>query len=302
MVSTSVFGKVGLIYGGTSSERDVSLRSGKAVAKALDYLGIPYALLDAEGYDLMTNLKKEGFDRCLIMQHGGQGENGILQSLLDTMHMPYTGSCRVGCLLSMDKLISKSIWQRQGLPIPKARKMMHAYDVEGLNFPLAVKPVAHGSSVGISKVLDHSQLELAYQSAAKYGEVLAEEWIEGKEITVSIVNGNVLPPIWIEPSRTFYDYEAKYNATSNTRYHCPSGLNEAVEKKLKETALEAFQVLHCSGWGRVDLIIDRQMNPYLIEANTVPGMTELSLVPQAANVYGWDFNQLVLEILKTSLK
>ncbi|MCF6766450.1 D-alanine--D-alanine ligase [Thiotrichales bacterium 19S3-7] len=296
------FGKVGLIYGGQSSERAVSLKSGQSVANALSLLGIETVLLDGDGYYLAQKIKQDHIQRCLIMQHGGQGEGGALQSMLDAIEIPYTGSSGKGCYLAMDKAISKAIWQQHQIPMPKTHKMKHANDIGDLLFPIAVKPINQGSSIGVTKVKTNDQLYDAYQKAREYGDVIAEQWIEGKEITVSIVNGHILPAIWINPKREFYDYEAKYNKDSGTEYICPSMLDSQTEARIKDIALLAFETLHCSGWGRIDFIVDHQMNPYLFEVNTVPGMTELSLVPQAAKVYGWEYDQLVLEILKTSLK
>ncbi|UTW41796.1 D-alanine--D-alanine ligase [bacterium SCSIO 12844] len=301
-MSIEAFGKVGLIYGGCSSEREVSLNSGRSVANALKLLGVDSVLLDGDGYYLVERIKQDNIRRCIIMQHGGQGEGGALQSMLDAVDVPYTGSSGKGCYLAMDKAISKAIWQQYQIPMPKTHRMKHATDIDDLTFPLAVKPVNQGSSIGVTKVKNKDQLDDAYQYAAQFGDVIAEKWIEGKEVTVSIVNGHVLPSVWIKPKREFYDYEAKYSKDSGTEYICPSDLDEQTEARIKEIALLAFESLHCSGWGRVDFIVDHQMNPYLFEVNTVPGMTELSLVPRAAKAYGWEFDQLVLEILKTSLK
>ncbi|MCF6766968.1 D-alanine--D-alanine ligase [Thiotrichales bacterium 19S11-10] len=294
------FGKVGLIYGGKSAEREVSLKSGEAVSKALKKIGISSVLLDGDGNYLIDKIKLDKVDRCLIMQHGGDGENGVLQELLENIHMPYTGSSSMGCSLAMDKLLSKQTWLRAGIVTPRFRQMKDYRDIEDLKLPLAVKPINQGSSLGISKVSNLEHLEQAYMQAKKYGEVIAEEWIEGKEITVSIVNGHILPSVWIKPSREFYDYDAKYSKDSGTQYYCPSNLDDKVEAEIQKIAESAFSLIHCSGWGRVDFIIDEKQNPYLIEVNTVPGMTELSLVPQAAKAYGWSFDDLVLEILKTS--
>lgn len=301
MVNIEEFGKVGLIYGGKSHEREVSLKSGQAVANALSMLGVNHVLLDGDGAYVYEKIKEEAIDRCLIMQHGGQGEGGVLQSLLEAMNIPFTGSGSKGCYLAMDKGVSKAIWNQYQLPMSKSRIMKHYDDIEGLSLPLAVKPISQGSSVGVTKVKSKDQLKDAFDYAKQYGEVIAEEWVEGKEITVSIVNGHVLPSIWIDSKREFYDYEAKYNKNAGTNYFCPSQLDKATEKLVKEIALVAFDSIYCSGWGRVDFIVDHQMRPYLFEVNTVPGMTELSLVPQAAREYGWCYEELVLEILKTSL-
>lgn len=303
MVGIKQFGKVGLIYGGDSPEREVSLRSGAATLNALEILKIPFAVFDADGYDLACQIKENKIDRCLIMQHGGHGENGDLQGMLESMKIPYTGSGVLGCSLAMNKVASKAIWKYYDMPLAKSRLMKSEIDFHGFDFSVAIKPTSQGSSVGTHKVKAENEVKNAYSDAKQYGDVMIEQWIEGREYTVSIVNGKALPAIWIEPTTTeFYDYHAKYNAQAKTRYHCPSGLDQTLENKLQKMALKAFDAIHCTGWGRVDFMIDKENNPYLMEVNTVPGMTELSLVPQAAKAYGWDFKELIVEILKTSFK
>ncbi|WP_208123225.1 D-alanine--D-alanine ligase [Facilibium subflavum] len=293
------FGKVAVLFGGDSAEREVSLRSGSAVSQALKNKGIDVIEIDASGDALVAALMKQKIDRCIIMFHGEDGENGHVQSLLDMLNIPYTGSGMLGCALAMDKILAKDIWQSKGMLTPKYKLLDTDLNIDGLSFPLAIKPVEQGSSVGITRVDSKAQLADAYDLASKYGLVMAEEWIQGKELTVSIVQDQVLPSIWIEPSNEFYDYDAKYISGSN--YHCPSGVSAETEQKLKTIALKAYSALKCTGWGRVDFILSTTGALFLIEVNTVPGMTNLSLVPQAAKQIGWDFETLVLKILETSL-
>ena len=295
------FGKVALLMGGDSPEREVSLRSGRAVAQALTELGIDKVEIDATSWDLVECLKAHRPDRCLIMLHGEAGENGGVQALLKLLRIPYSGSDMSACALSMDKLLAKEIWQGKGLKTPNFSVLDDALSITGLGFPLVVKPVDGGSSVGVSKVESVNTLKMAYHLAKKsYGSVMAEKWIEGDEFTVSIVGDVVLPSIRIEAPDTFYDYDAKY--VTGSRYHCPSGVDEKTEQQLKSIALAAYHSLGCRGWARVDFIQEAKTGAlFLIELNTVPGMTNLSLVPQAAKVYGWDFNTLVLKILESAL-
>ena len=293
-------GKIAVLYGGKSAEREVSLRSGEAVFEALKSQGFHVLLHDTNSENLMRFLQQEKIERCVIMLHGGDGEDGHVQAMLEMLNIPFTGSDVLGCALAMDKVKSKYIWQALSLPTPKFEIIDEEINVEGLKYPLAIKPIVEGSSVGISKVDRQADLRKAYELASRFGAVMAEEWIEGREFTVSIVNDIALPSIWIEPARDFYDYDAKYSPGTN--YHCPSGLNEGLEKEISRLAKQAFKALGCSSWGRVDFMLSsKTQHLYLIEANTVPGMTNLSLVPQAAKQYGWDFNELVVRILKSSL-
>lgn len=294
------YGKVAVLYGGSSSEREVSLNSGKAVIAALENQGIDVIGIDAHGEQLIHALLRYKVDRCLIMFHGGEGENGGVQALLSALDIPFTGSNMVGCALAMDKLLSKKIWTIQGFTVPKFRRLNTELDVTGLSFPLAIKAATQGSSIGITKVNHPSMLPSAFEVAAKFGEVMAEEWIVGKELTVPIVGQQALPSLWIDPANEFYDYDAKY-VSGTTTYHCPSGIDQAMESTIQKMALDAYDAIHCSGWGRVDFILSEDNVLYLIEANTVPGMTNLSLVPQSAKYFGWDFDTLVMKILETTL-
>ncbi|MBK2126129.1 D-alanine--D-alanine ligase [Fangia hongkongensis] len=294
------FGRVGLLLGGDSPEREVSLRSGKAVFEALLRLGIDAVAIDVPSSKLIAKINEEKIDCCLIMLHGEDGENGHIQALLHMHDIPFSGSDMRSSAVAMDKVLSKRIWQALGLKTPKFTQLDDQLEIGELSFPIAVKPIDAGSSVGISKVYKKDDLEAAYQLAKPYGQVMAEEWIEGDEYTVSIVGEHVLPSIRIEASNDFYDYDAKYISGSN--YHCPSGLGDKEEHYLQKLAKEAYLAVGCSGWGRVDFMREKTTGEFLlIELNTVPGMTNLSLVPQAAKAIGWDFDALVLKILESAL-
>lgn len=303
-VDASDFGKVAVLLGGLSAEREVSLKSGNAVLDGLKRGGVDAHPVDA-GRDVLAVLQAGGFDRAFIVLHGRGGEDGVIQGALESIGMPYTGSGVQGSALGMDKFRCKLIWHSLGLPTaPYAmiRTATDLADVEALDFPLMVKPVREGSSIGMSKVVDAAELESAWQAAAKYDpEVLLEQWIDGPEYTVSILNDEPLPLIRIETPHTIYDYDAKY-LSDTTQYYCPCGLPPEKEAALQTLALQAFQAVGASGWGRVDLMLDQAGNPYLIEVNTVPGMTDHSLVPMAARAKGMDFDQLVWRILEDTLE
>ena len=297
------FGKVAVMLGGNSSEREISLQSGKTVFNALCQQGVDAHLIDP-AKDLRI-LQDGKFDRVFIALHGRGGEDGLIQGMLETLNLPYTGSGVLGSALSMDKCCSKYTWQAHKLPTAKFSELHEHSDwnhvAHSLGLPLMVKPSREGSSYGISKVSVVSEMERAWQYAKQYDDrVIAEAWVSGHEYTVPILHNAALPIIRLETPRVFYDYEAKYIADT-TKYHCPSGLNASVEKEFAELALNAFHALHCNGWGRVDLITDEDGKPWLIEANTVPGMTDHSLVPIAAKYKGLDFNDLTIQILATSL-
>jgi D-alanine-D-alanine ligase len=297
------YGKVALLMGGLSAEREISLISGKAVLQALRDAGVDVTPIDV-GADITTVLARSGCDRVFNILHGGTGENGTIQALLDLQGIPYTGSGVLGCALAMDKLRSKWIWKGLGLAVPDYRELHSAADgaraVRELGLPLMVKPVFEGSSVGISKVEREADMTGAWQLASRYGVVIAEKFISGAEYTAGILQGKALPLIRLETPRAFYDYEAKYK-DDKTRYHCPSGLPESWEREIQQIGLRAYAALGASGWGRVDFMTDRDGRPWLIEANTVPGMTDHSLVPMAAKAAGFDFQELVLRILDTSM-
>ena len=295
------FGKVAVLMGGWSAERDISLLSGNAVLDALKVQGIDAHGVDV-GHDIATVLDAAKFDRAFIALHGRGGEDGTIQGLLGAMSIPFTGSKVLGSSLAMDKLRTKQIWTAVGLPTPDYWVLESEADcaeaIEKGGLPLIIKPVLEGSSIGMSKVENESELIPAWQKAKDCGgTVIAERWIHGKEYTATVLNGNVLPMIRLETSRVFYDYEAKYQS-EDTKYICPCGLDVDEEKQLSVMVEKAFNSVDASGWGRVDFMIDQKNQPWLIEVNTVPGMTDHSLVPMSAKQAGIDFQQLVVEILK----
>ena len=301
------YGKVAVMFGGTSAEREVSLNSGKAVLCGLLDMGI-----DAHAFDPaeqpLTQLLAEKFERVLIMLHGRGGEDGSLQGALQLLNLPYSGSGVLGSALCMDKIRSKQVWQSLGLPTANYKIAdKRSFDagscgaiMDDLGNEVMVKPAQEGSSIGMAKVNSALHLEAAVQDAFKYDDkVLIEQFVHGSEYTVSILNGNALPSISMSTPRDFYDYAAKYQSDS-TVYNCPSGLSEVQEAKLGELALEAYEALAGSGWGRIDFMQDKLGRFYLLEANTVPGMTEKSLVPLAAKQSGMSFAELSLAVLKTT--
>ncbi|MBS1228594.1 MAG: D-alanine/D-alanine ligase [Proteobacteria bacterium] len=294
----SDFGKVAVLLGGQSAEREVSLNSGGRVLAALQRQGV-----DAQAFDPAQRKLDEliAFDRVFIALHGRHGEDGTIQGALELMRIPYTGSGVMASALGMDKWRTKLLWRAVGLPIPEFAMLDATSDFAAvereLGLPIFVKPDCEGSSIGITKVKQAGQLALAYQDAAKHDAlVLAERGIGGGEYTVAILGDQALPIIKIEPATEFYDYEAKY-LRDDTAYRCPCGLPEARELELRAQALEAFRVLGCRGWGRVDFLMDEAGNAYFLEVNTSPGMTDHSLVPMAARVAGISYDQLVLRVL-----
>lgn len=293
------FGKVAVLYGGTSAERAVSLNSGSRVLAALQGQGI-----NAEGFDPAARSLDElkNYDRAFIALHGGHGEDGALQGALDLLGLPYTGPGVLASAVAMDKFRTKLLWQGAGLPVPAYAMLTADSDfaaVEArLGLPLFVKPAREGSSIGVVKVKQPGQLAAAYAEAARHDKlVLAEQAVLGGEYTVAIVGDDVLPIIKIEPTTEFYDYEAKYNR-DDTRYLCPCGLPAEKEKQIAAEALAAFRAIDGRGWGRVDFLMDAAGKHYFLEANTAPGMTDHSLVPMAARVAGMDYPALVRRILE----
>lgn len=299
--SVSAYGKVALLMGGWSAEREVSLNSGKAVLAALLNAGVDVTAIDA---DRFVGTQLDGFDRVFNIMHGRGGEDGVLQGALELLAMPYTGSGVLASALAMDKLRTKLLWAGMGLPTPKYVVMQSSDDCQRvlneLTLPVMIKPALEGSSIGMSKVNKAEDLLAAYQQAAQYGAVFAEQWITGTEYTAGILNGEALPLIKLETDQDFYDYAAKYER-NDTRYLCPCGLNTQAESELQAVALQAFSALQGTGWGRVDLMVDAAGLPWLIEVNTVPGMTDHSLVPMAAKQAGMNFEELVQHILLSSL-
>ena len=304
MTAATRFGKVAVLLGGRSAEREISLMSGNAVLKALRAKGVDAHPFDPAERDLF-DLRREGFARCFIALHGRGGEDGTVQGALEVLGMPYTGSGVLGSAVAMDKWRTKMIWLANGLPTPRYRILAADDDwnaiAQELALPLIVKPANEGSTLGLTKVTSAAQLPAAYQlAAAKYRDLaLAEQFIDGPEYTASIVADAPLPLIRIEAPQGNYDYQNKY-FTDATKYHCPSGLPSEREVALQALALKAFRVLGCSGWGRVDLMLDRQGRAFLLEVNTVPGMTDHSLVPMAARAVGMSYEDLCLRILEAA--
>ncbi|MCI0507705.1 MAG: D-alanine--D-alanine ligase [Gammaproteobacteria bacterium] len=303
-IDPKMFGKVAVLMGGLSAERDVSLKSGNAVLKALTAQKIDAHGIDA-GHDILSVLAAGRFDRVFIALHGRGGEDGTMQGALEVLQLPYTGSGVMASALAMDKLRTKYVWMGQGLPTPGYCALNDATDfaavVKQYGLPLMVKPAHEGSSIGMSKVTRADQLEGAYRKAAKFdSEVFAEQWITGTEYTIAILGDEALPMIRLETPHDFYDYEAKYIANT-TGYHIPCGLGAAEEKKLQDLALKAFKGVGAAGWGRLDMLCDKKGNPYLIELNTVPGLTDHSLVPMAAKAAGISFEELMVRILQATL-
>jgi D-alanine-D-alanine ligase len=298
------FGKVAVLLGGLSAEREVSLKSGNAVLAALKRQGVNAHGIDA-GRDVLTQLAVGKFDRAFIVLHGRGGEDGTLQGALELLGLPYTGSGVLGSALGMDKLRCKLVWSAAGIPVADYVVLTEGIDLDGvaqrLGFPIFVKPACEGSSIGISKARTRAELEQAWALAAKYDRVvLAERFIDGAEVTCGMLGERALPLVRIETTTEFYDYEAKYTR-DDTRYHCPSGLDAALEYRLQDLARRAFDIVGCGGWGRVDFMLDTQGNPYVLEINSVPGMTDHSLVPKAAQQAGIGFDELCLKILMTSI-
>lgn len=288
--------KVALLMGGTSAEREISLKTGRAVLRALQTKGIEGIVIDTNDAHFIEKLWAEPIDKAFIALHGRGGEDGVIQGVLETLKIAYTGSRVLASALAMDKLQTKRIWQAVGLPVPPYI-VLEKNHLETLEYPCAIKPTQEGSSIGITCVSKPEALFSAYQKAAQYQcPVIAERWITGKEYTVTILGERALPSIRIVPDGAFYDFEAKYTSPE-TQFFCPSGLSLEEETSLQKLALKAFQTLGCSGWGRVDLIRDNHGTFWLLEMNTVPGLTDHSLVPLAARMAGLSFEDLVLEIL-----
>ncbi|AMQ90006.1 MULTISPECIES: D-alanine--D-alanine ligase [Marinobacter] len=298
------FGRVAVFMGGDSAERAVSLKSGQAVLSALQSAGVDAFGIDVRGC-LLKTVEAPEYDRVFIALHGRGGEDGTLQAILGQAGIPYTGSEVLASALAMDKLCTKYVFQGCGLPTPAFRAMTSAAEadeiIRSLGTPLSVKAAHEGSSIGIFKVHNVEELAEAYRKAAEIDDlVLVEQWIEGPEFTVSLLQDKALPAIGLSTDHTFYDYDAKYLA-DDTRYRIPCGLAPDDEVRLQHLALDAFRVLGCRTWGRVDIMQDADGEFWLLEANTVPGMTDHSLVPMAAKAAGISFEELVVRILKDTL-
>ncbi|MEO9136628.1 MAG: D-alanine--D-alanine ligase [Casimicrobiaceae bacterium] len=297
------FGKVAVLLGGPSAEREISMMSGKAVLKALIERGVDAYPFDPAARNLLE-LAREGFERAFIALHGRFGEDGTVQGALETLRIPYTGSGVMASALAMDKWRTKLVWLASGIATPRYRVVDAKTDwprvVAELGLPLIVKPAREGSTIGITRVsgVDHDELRLAYEAAAHHDPlVLVEEFVAGVELTASIVNGRALPLIRIEAPQGNYDYHNKY-FSDETKYFCPSGIPEALESEIRATALAAFDVVGCSGWGRLDLILRDDDTFSFLEVNTSPGMTGHSLVPMAARQAGMPFADLCVGILR----
>ena len=297
------FGKVAVLMGGRSAEREISLLSGNAVLAALRRQGV-----DAHAFDpaeqSLENLLKQGFQCAHIALHGRFGEDGTVQGALELLGIPYTGSGVMASALALDKWRTKLIWQAVGIPTPRYALLDTESDFNAvgrdLGLPLIVKPAREGSTIGLSKVTAAADLAEAYRRAAQHDSlVLAEEFIAGQELTATIIGDETLPLVRIQPVAELYDYQAKY-FSDETKYFCPSGLAAGLEKTIQEQALKAYRVVGCQGWGRVDVMLDKRDRPYFLEVNTSPGMTGHSLVPMAAKQAGISFDELCLRILETN--
>jgi D-alanine-D-alanine ligase len=302
-VNNHDFGKVAVLLGGRSTERAISLRSGQAVLDALRRKGVDaYPFDPAE--EAMEELLRQGFKRAHIALHGRYGEDGTVQGALELMGLPYTGSGVMASALAMDKWRTKLLWQAAGIKTPRYAVLDEQSDfaavVKELGLPLIVKPSREGSTIGLSKVLVEEGLQDAYKLAAKHDVVvLAEQFIEGVELTAAILGETPVPLVRIEPAGGLYDYQAKYFA-NDTCYFCPSGLSAGEELVIQEQALQAHKILGCEGWGRVDVMLDKLGSAYFLETNTSPGMTDHSLVPMAARAAGISFEDLVVTILESA--
>ena len=299
--------RIAVLLGGTSAEREVSLNSGTAVLNALRKQGYDAHPMDPKTFPVAT-LKEQGFDRVFNILHGRGGEDGTMQGLLEQIGIPYTGCGVMASALTMDKMRTKMLWKAFGLPVAEMEivtvenraNLNHEVVVKKLGLPLMVKPSLEGSSVGLTKVKTMDELESAVDFALKFDRtVLIEEWLAGDEFTVPVLDGEVLPSIKIVPEGEFYDYDAKY-ISDNTQYFCPAGLSDAREQELRRLVKQAYDVVGCRGWSRIDVMADAEGKFRLVEVNTNPGMTSHSLFPKSAATVGYSFEQLVEKILELS--
>ena len=295
------FGKVAVLMGGDSNERAVSLLSGEAVLHALKRLGINAEAFDPSSRDIN---EIQSYNRAFIALHGRGGEDGSMQAFLKSKNIAYTGSDSLSSAIGMDKLKTKLLWRSLNISTPDflqvTEKTSYEEIMSAIGVPFFIKPSNEGSSIGIDKIKNEKQYQDAFLKTSKIdANVIVEKFVDGEEFTVAIVNDKTLPVIKIKPSNEFYDYQAKY-IKDDTQYICPSGIEKHKEVLISKEALQAFKVIGCSSWGRVDFMMDKQGRHYFIEVNTSPGMTSHSLVPMAAKEAGINFDQLVLEILKTA--
>ena len=295
------FGKVAVLMGGDSNERAVSLLSGEAVLHALKRLGINAEAFDPSSRDIN---EIQSYNRAFIALHGRGGEDGSMQAFLKSKNIAYTGSDSLSSAIGMDKLKTKLLWRSLNISTPDflqvTEKTSYEEIMSAIGVPFFIKPSNEGSSIGIDKIKNEKQYQDAFLKTSKIdANVIVEKFVDGEEFTVAIVNDKTLPVIKIKPSNEFYDYQAKY-IKDDTQYICPSGIEKQKEVLISQEALQAFKIIGCSSWGRVDFMMDKQGRHYFIEVNTSPGMTSHSLVPMAAKEVGINFDQLVLEILKTA--
>lgn len=298
------FGRVAVVMGGTSSERPISLKSGNAVLQGLLEAGVEAFALDlgAEGQNPVQQLIEAEYDRAFLIVHGPGGEDGTLQGVLELLHKPYTGSRVAASAIGMDKLRTKRMWQSCGIPTPKYACLDETTELsvvaEELGFPIMIKPAHEGSSIGMARATNLEELHQAYLNAKEYdSQVIAEQWIQGPEFTVGVLNGKALPVIRLVTPHTFYDFDAKYQA-NDTLYLFDTELSQERVEEMQALVEQAFSLLGCEGWGRVDLMLDHEGVFQLLEVNTAPGMTDHSLVPMAAKEAGISFSELVVEILR----
>ncbi len=303
-IQATDFGRVAVLMGGWAAEREVSLISGQAVLDGLLRKGVDARGIDV-GRDVVDVLMQGNYDRVFNVLHGRGGEDGAIQGVLEVLGLPYTGSRVMGSAIAMDKYRSKLLWKSMGLPTPAFTLIQNESDLvtaAELGFPLMVKPALEGSSIGISRADDMASLHAAWQTAAACdSHVMAERWISGAEYTATVLGERTLPLIRLETDNEFYDYQAKYQS-DDTRYLIPCGLDTDTEKSLQDLSKQAFDAVDATGWGRIDLLMDAAGMPWLIEVNTVPGMTSHSLVPMAAAAAGIDFDELVWQILLQTLE
>lgn len=302
-MSAHDFGKVAVLMGGPSAEREVSLKSGERVLSALLSQGIDAHGIDADSTVLQV-LHDGEYDHAFIVLHGRWGEDGLMQGALDVLGISYTGSGVLGSALAMDKWRSKMLMRQAGIPTPDFAliRSVSEFDVVAaeVGFPMVIKPSREGSSIGIFKVHSRDEMEAIWHKAREFDDdVLAEAWVEGQELTVAVLGDKALPVIRIKAAGEVYDYDAKYLADS-TQYFCPTGLDESTDATVRQMALDTFALLDCRGWGRVDFMVDKDRQVFVLEVNTIPGMTSHSLVPMAAKAEGLSFDQLAVRILETS--